>query len=128
MPRQYPRYIKYLKKLLLLEVIIALIVLQTAVHAQTGSETWTTPINLSSSGGATAPNMVVDANGMIHAVWVDEYDGSIYSQYDGQQWIDPLAVIFPFQGAQPLLVPEPGGLIHAFWLNEDNQLFHRVHS
>ena len=89
---------KYLRALLFLGVIISLIDLQMAVFAQTGTVSWSSPENLSNSGGATTPNLVVDTGGSIHVIWEDEFDGSIYSRYDGQQWSEPLAVTFPFQG------------------------------
>jgi hypothetical protein len=108
------------------------------VGAQAPEETWTVPINLSNSGGTTAPAIVVDINGATHVVWQDAYRGTIYSGFDGTQWNSPVALFFPFSspvslvqpgeqaptGFVPTLVADPSGLVHAFWTDEQDQLFH----
>jgi hypothetical protein len=95
-----------------------------AVTAQSNQDVWSEPTNLSKSGSATSPGMVIDSNGVIHVIWQDEFYGTMYAEFDGQQWNTPIATVFPFGQAIPLLVANPNGFIHAFWTDEQNQLFH----
>lgn len=100
-------------------------------HVQDGkaqSETgWTTPVNLSLSGVATNPEMVIDSTGTIHVIWLDEVDGYKYSQsVDGITWSNPLTVKFPFEpdDAAPTLLADSNGLIHVFWIDKRGGLFY----
>ena len=97
-----------------------------AGHAQQVQE-WSDPINLSMSGSASNPSVVVDNNGTLHIIWVDQIDGFKYVQSaDGVTWTAPETVRFPFSldAAPPLLLSDPRGIIHIFWLDEQNKLFY----
>ena len=96
-------------------------------YAQTVQD-WTEPINLSKSGAATNPSMVVDSHGILHALWVDKFEGYKYvDSPDGVTWSSPLNVQFPFSTLQtipPVFLADPKGLIHIFWLSDKNELFY----
>jgi len=47
--------------------------------AQIDENRWTEPINLSQSGSTTDPKLIVDANGVVHAIWLDLNAGFIYN-------------------------------------------------
>lgn len=96
-------------------------------HAQADDQEWSTPVNLSLSGSATNPVMVVDFQGRIHAIWVDSVDGYKYAQSaDGIQWTKPKSVKFPFgpKDPSPVLLSDSAGSIYLFWLSNDGSLFY----
>ena len=92
--------------------------------AQTTTDPWSVPINLSHSGAATDPMMLVDGDGIIHIFWHDRYDGTLYSYGDGVKWSTPVPVTFPFGAAQPHFVADNNGRIHAFWVDEQGNLLY----
>lgn len=91
-------------------------------YAQT-DQGWTAPVNLSLSGAASNPVMVVDSRGFIHAVWLDDVEGYQYSESrdNGRNWSAPQVVNFPFRPKDPppVLLPGPNGSIHVFWVKRD---------
>ena len=92
--------------------------------AQTGGE-WSEPINLSNSGASKDPAMVVGTDGVIHVIWIDEFDGYKYVQSaDGVDWTSPVTVRFPFLQTHslPTFRVTENGVIHVFWLNDKNIL------
>ena len=50
------------------------------VLAQTSTDPWSEPANLSHSGVATTPTVLVDALGTVHAIWEDEFAGTMYTR------------------------------------------------
>lgn len=107
--------------------------------AEDGS-TWSTPINLSQSGVAFDPAMVVDASGTAHVLWQEAGIASLlHSQLTDTGWSDVSPVEFPFgtrtyypalgaDEAVPLFTPQlvstADGEIHAFWRDEEQALYH----
>lgn len=118
-------------------VLVTIFYFGFSSYAQEPDDLWSVPVNLSNSGGATSPAIVIDAEGVIHVVWQDAYRGSVYSRYDGSQWSSPVSLFFPF--SLPVSVSEPGeqaqtdlvvsliadraGMVHAFWTDDQDQLF-----
>ena len=108
-------------------------------NAQANDELWEEPINLSQSGVATEPRMVVDADGVMHVVWRDNAVNSFfYTRQERGKWREPVALELPFATRRYYPVPEPedptplydphliadsNGRIHAFWLDEDGALY-----
>ena len=95
-------------------------------YAQEGQE-WTQPVNLSLSGIATNPFLVIDSDNVLHAIWVDAVDGYKYSQSeDGVTWTKPQTVKFPFDknGAPPVLLSDGNGSIYVFWISSDAGLYY----
>jgi hypothetical protein len=100
-------------------------------------EIWNEPLNLSQSGAAVEPQMVVDSNNGLHVIWREDSVGSFfYTREEGGIWQKPIALDFPFgirgddtaglTGGDlysPKLLADRNGRIHAFWLGEDNVLF-----
>ncbi|MFZ0544434.1 MAG: exo-alpha-sialidase, partial [Candidatus Promineifilaceae bacterium] len=106
--------------------------------SETPSE-WTTPNNLSHSGGSSDPRMVVDSNGEFHVIWKDETEGFIYIHGNGTEWSDPVSLELPFgtriyypdlneTEETPLFVPQlvadQNGNIHALWIDDENGLYY----
>lgn len=87
---------------------------------------WSDPVNLSKSGAASNPSLVVDANGVLHAIWEDQFDGYKYTQSAdmGVTWSAPVTVKYPFpaEAAPPMLFSDASGTIHIFWLTDQNKL------
>lgn len=96
-------------------------------HAQS-TQNWSEPINLSMSGAASNPAMVVDTQGTLHVLWIDRFDGYKYVQStDGSSWSSPLSVNYPFslvQSRPPVFLAGPDQVIHILWLGERHELFY----
>lgn len=114
------------KYLVLLLALISLAILGSydRIWAQTETGIWREPINISRSGSATDPVMVVDSNGTIHIVWRDAFLGYVYAKRGGDDWSEPEDVSLPFEMKSLLLLADEEGFIHAFWLDETNSLMY----
>ncbi|MGE5225126.1 MAG: exo-alpha-sialidase [Omnitrophica WOR_2 bacterium] len=123
--------------------LIILMFLASAVpgRAQSTTEAWTPPINLSQSGSTSNPMLVIDSNAVAHVVWEDKFAGFMHSEQDGNQWTPPAPLpspwvqggdpnkpqVFSMDSPIPLLVADLKGKIYAFWIDALNQLwFSRV--
>jgi len=107
--------------------------------AQSPADPWAAPVNLSQSGAAAEPRMVVDSTGRFHILWLDAFDGFAYTTGDGTRWSPPAFVETPFgprrwfpdledeDPTPPLYLPrlaaDTDGRIHPFWAGEDGILF-----
>jgi hypothetical protein len=95
-------------------------------HAQ-AVQSWSDPINLSMSGAATNPSLVVDSKGTLYAFWVDQFTGYQFTtSADGVTWSTPKAIKFPFSatGLPPRFIVDNTGRIHIFWINEKSALMY----
>ena len=101
-----------------------------------GDENWNEPYNLSQSGAAVEPQMVLDSNNGLHVIWREDSVGSFfYTREEDGVWQKPVSLDFPFgirgnavglSGGDlynPQLLADGNGRIHAFWLGDDNALF-----
>jgi len=102
-------------------------------------ETWAAPENLSRSGSTSDPVMVMASNGVVHAVWKDLYEGSVYARRVDGAWTNPTAVNVPW-GTNfdpdannvlltlhtPKFVPDQSGRIHAFWIASEGGLYYSI--
>jgi hypothetical protein len=59
------------------------------VLAQSASDPWAEPVNLSHSGIAKNPAFVIDSEGVGHVVWQDDRANFVYTRLDGNQWSLP---------------------------------------
>lgn len=91
--------------------------------AQSDTTLWSDPINLSQSGAASDPLVVVDAEGTVHVIWTDEFSGWKYTNLVAGEWNLPATISPPFGIFIPRLYSDSRGNIYAFWLNEENTLF-----
>jgi hypothetical protein len=110
--------------------------------AQTGDDPWAVPVNLSHSGVARNPSIVIDSEAVVHAVWQDEVANFVYTRLDGNQWRAPettdLNRLFRmpevsetanrseapiYTGPNPLFIAGPGPFIFAFWISPQDKLF-----
>lgn len=109
--------------------------------AQTTEDPWAVPLNLSHSGVAINPDIVIDSEAVVHAVWQDEMANLVYTRLDGDQWRAPkttdLNRLFRmpteserarsestvYTGPNPLFIAGPGPYIFAFWLTPEGKLF-----
>jgi hypothetical protein len=110
--------------------------------AQSTEDPWAVPQNLSHSGVAMNPAIVVDSEGAVHAMWQDDNEDYFYAQFDGKQWSAPektnLDRLFEvpvatessnrdhvavYTGPNPLLIAGPNKDIYAFWISPLGRLF-----
>jgi hypothetical protein len=85
---------------------------------------WTDPLNLSRSGAATNPQILIDNQGVVHVMWEDEFAGWVYIRQDGEGWSGLSVVNFPFVSQGLKFATDGQGRLHAFWLNQDGALLH----
>jgi len=91
--------------------------------AQSSTDPWAAPVNLSQSGSSVEPSMVMDSKGVIHVIWYDLDDEYIYTRLEGNEWRKPVKADFPFKRGNPLrLLADTRGFITAFWINNDKEL------
>jgi hypothetical protein len=108
-----------------LTIIVGSFLTPVQVSQAQSIQDWSAPVNLSNSGAASNPLLVVDGGGVLHALWADEFDGYKYSSStDGLSWTPPITVDFPFSPDDypPVFLVDPGGLIHVFWRTKENEL------
>jgi hypothetical protein len=90
--------------------------------AQSDDPNWNDPINLSQSGGAIEPEIVVDSEGRFHVLWRDEFVGFVYTTSpDGVEWSRPAIVELPSEAMKPWLFADQSGNIHAFWIGDTEE-------
>lgn len=83
--------------------------------AQTTGESWGAPDNLSRSGAAGAPQLVIDGNGRFHLWWPDSFAGLTYRNGRPGQWGSATAITgLPFATDDPFFLAAADQL-HAFW-------------
>ncbi|MEP7355680.1 MAG: sialidase family protein [Anaerolineales bacterium] len=71
-----------------------------AASQEVKTETWEPPVNLSQSGAASAPLIVAEANGSLHALWWDAFEGTQYAFFTPDKgWSQPGGV-FSIVGAR----------------------------
>ncbi len=126
-------------------ILLAAIVLWPAssTAAQDEPVTWQPPRNLSQSGAAADPQIVLDNAGRLHALWrEDAINNFVYTrENEDGTWTRPLPAEFPFATRRyfsedelheeeptplfdPVLAADITGRIHAFWRNEDDILYY----
>jgi len=118
-----------LRNLIIFSLIVSVFLTPVSTsYAQETEQGWSEPVNLSLSGAAIDPVMVVDSRGTIHAIWKDAVDGYQYteSRDNGKTWSVPQTVKFLFgpKDPPPVLLPGQNGTIHVFWLSSKNQLLY----
>jgi hypothetical protein len=70
--------------------------------------------------------MLVVPDGPVIALWLDDFDGFVFTRQVEGEWEPPKAVEFPFIDSEtiPWLVADGQGKIHAFWLAKENTLYY----
>ncbi len=102
-----------------------------AVSLQQADTAWSTPSNLSQSGGASSPRLVVDSAGRVNLLWLDKYAGAygepglVGAQGVEGQWSSPTRLDLPFgrylEGLK--LAAAPNGWIYAAWIDAQGSLY-----
>jgi len=92
------------------------------VLAQSSDKSREAPVNLSHSGAADHPTMVIDHTGRVFVLWHDGYSGLMFSILEEGYWSQPAPGSFPFSPVIPRLFADPNGFIHALWIDEDGRL------
>ncbi len=132
------RYSSWLWRGSWLAVVALLTAVTLSVFAQPGEDQgWSTPVNISQSGGAELPLLAVDADGRIHALWQDALAGFRYAASgDGRTWDPAQTVALPFSDPPfsapadsdfaglfaPELVADENGGLHGFWIDANGAL------
>jgi hypothetical protein len=110
--------------------------------AQSDDEPWSPPVNLSHSGVATDPDIVIDSEGHVHVLWLDDTANYLYTQFDGKQWSAPETTDLnsrfempapdvspdPFQlanytGPNPLFLAGPDKRVFALWIKPEGRVY-----
>lgn len=101
------------------------------VSAQGSVEGWSDPLNLSRSGGAENPRLLVTSSGAALVVWDDSFSASAvrggmggYAVRLEEDWGPPIRVDFPFAGRPLQLLAGAGTTVHAFWIDSTGSLRH----
>jgi hypothetical protein len=120
-----------LTSLLIMSILLGIPI---GVQGQSPEDEWQPPVNLSRSGGAINPAIVVDNTGTTHVIWGDTYSGFMYSMLEEEGWSAPKSVIFPFSPPRnvsvgpdyptPVLFADQRNRIHAFWIDGRGILYH----
>ena len=105
-------------------ILILMLGLNVLIVRAQIDDNWSEPSNLSQSGSASIPLMVVDSDGIFHILWVDEYSGFIYVTGDGVEWSTPAPVVMPFDDSIPYLLADVEGIIHAIWRDSEGALYY----
>ena len=110
---------------------------QAQMGAGGNDDLWSAPRNLSQSGAASAPRLVVDANDVWHLIWREDAAGSFfYARREDGAWQAPLSLELPFAPRDaaapgdgrgvtlydPYLLADGNNRIYAFWLDNENRL------
>jgi uncharacterized protein YraI len=101
---------------------------------------WTSPVNLSRSAAASDPQLIVDGEDVVHAVWQEEtVDGLLYTREVDGTWLEPAVVEAPFATRRyspnlqansrtpifrPLLAAGGTNVLHAIWTDDEGALWH----
>lgn len=102
----------------------------SGTHLQETETGWSTPSNLSQSGGASKPHLVIDSAGRISLLWQDKYAGAMDTPgvmaaqgVDGE-WSAARVMELPFgQHLDTLkLAADSNGWIYAAWINDQGGL------
>lgn len=110
--------------------------------AQSTDDSWAVPLNLSHSGAAKDPAILIDSDSAMHVVWQDAFAHFVYTRFDGDQWSAPqptdlhLRFRLPgseaatgrseaplYTGPNPLFIAGPGRYIFAFWITPRGSLY-----
>jgi hypothetical protein len=100
-------------------------------------ETWEPPVNLSNSGAASGAVIAAEANGNLHTLWWDTFEGMQYAFYTPENgWSQP-AGIFSIVGEHPTssaqnpspprewrLFVDANRELHAFWVDARGNLLY----
>jgi hypothetical protein len=109
--------------------------------AQSTDNPWDKPVNLTHSGIATKPEVVIDSDGVIHVIWQDDHANFAYTELNGDQWSapvttnlnrlfrlpDPTEPVDPLQlanyaGPNPVFIASPEQCIFAFWISPEGRV------
>lgn len=128
-------------RLLCANILFILSVTSSSALAQSADDSWSEPLNLSQLGVAVNPDIVIDSDGIVHAVWQDDLANYKYSQLNGSQWsapettnlnrlfnlpppgeaVDP-SQMANYTGPNPLFIAGPDENIFAFWISPEGRL------
>ena len=105
----------------------------TRGEAQSDSAGWSTPVNLSGSGIASNPHLILLPEGEALAVW-DEATGSggVSALSNGVtrrrkgEWQAPSRTGLAWAGRPTQFIAGENGQIHGFWIDSDNNLLYRA--
>lgn len=101
------------------------------------SQVWSAPVNISNSGAALDPVIVVSRDGVLHAIWKMSTGGFRYSKSaDGATWEPSRVVEFPFVEKPPesaselkvkkeypyRLIASADGVVNVFWIDVEGNL------
>jgi len=143
--RSYKSFKQFRLWILMVLLLGFIICLTSHTNAQEDNDPWAAPVNLSLSGAATDPRIVIDSTGGFHVLWREDAANSFYYTHNvNGEWTKAVPVEVPFGTIRylreelgdrfdeemqtplynPELVATQDGRIHALWLDDDNNLYH----
>src|SRR5512141_2194604 len=86
------RWILRLAVVLFASVLLIVSITPSWALAQSTTQSWTEPLNISHSGIAKNPAIVVDHQEVVHVLWQDTFEKYVSAQYDGSKWSTPKTI------------------------------------
>lgn len=101
-------------------------------HAQTGSQAWADPVNISESGIAGTPHLVVSSEGSVFSYWQEVVVGSavrnppsMVASYADGQWTSVARLSLPFSEHSHEVVAASQDQLDAYWIDTNGDLLHK---
>ena len=130
--KKYPQNMRIVKMMSIRTIFILsttltilALILGAFVQSTTAQEPidspWSVPVNVSRSGAATNPRMLIFPDERIHLVWEDENRGLVQAFYLDEQWNPPVLFEPPFildemaALTDVRFLVDSGGRVHVFW-------------
>ena len=122
-----------IKSSLSLVILIFTIGATLHTHAQSAEGLWSEPVNLSHSGAASGPMLLMEGQVGWRAIWIDRFDGLISARQSDIGWEAPTAMPLTISvtmpdgeserievTATPEITADSLGNLHALWLEPAN--------
>ena len=90
-------------------------------EAQSITQGWQDPINLSNSGGTQNPTLLKGPSGQLHAIWEDDYASFVNRNFT-DSWGQNFPLDLPFYQQNYKIIADNSGWFYVFWINEDHNL------
>jgi hypothetical protein len=114
---------------LLFALLFGILSIPATSYAQQAGLEWEEPINISNSGGAVSPQIVVVGEQEYLVVWEEAIErgeapraGIALASPEG--WSESRLITMPFAGLNPTFQADGAGIIHVLWIDGEDILRH----
>jgi hypothetical protein len=128
--RHFFRLIFYLSLISLILTAIFSLFAQSTMAQETSDSIWTLPVNISRSGAATNPSMLLFKDQRIHVIWEDVNRGLMQAYYLENQWSSPVPFEPPYDADEMASLTDADFFVdsnervHAFWRDRGGEFFY----